>query len=132
MKEVRAMRLKIQAFARCVRRYKNAQRILGRVGVESTLNFLPVDATREAIDYLDTLVRPLRTFNCLFEDCLEVAFCALSILRKNKNAAVVPRWRLARQLASKWRQIRAEIASDPVDQEPSFSVRQMACFLGDF
>ena len=89
MEEVRAVRLKVQTFTGRVGREQNAQRVLHRVGIEPTLDFLAPGAAREAVDDLDAIFGTFATLNRLLEYHLQVALRALAILGEDEDAAIV-------------------------------------------
>ena len=90
MEEICAMRLKVQALACRIGRKQDAQRVLGGIGVEPTLDLLAPCAAGEAVDHLDPLVGAVSTLDRLLEDRFQIALSAFAILRENKDAPIVP------------------------------------------
>src|ERR1019366_10072038 len=80
--------------------------------------------------HLDTLLGTVSALDRLFEDRLEVALCALAILREDEDTPMVPCGKGALYLLSDGRQVGAKVLADPVDQPSDLSVGQVARFLG--
>ena len=59
MDEVSAIGLQIDAFARRVGADENAQRLLGRIGIEGRLHLLAAVLTGRAGEYVDAVVGPI-------------------------------------------------------------------------
>ena len=68
VEEVGAVGLEVQALAGGVGGEQDAQRVLGRVGVEAALDLLAPGAAREAVDHLDALVGAVGALDGLLED----------------------------------------------------------------
>src|ERR1043166_912512 len=65
---------------------------------------------------LDTLLGAVGTFDRLFEDRLQVALRALTILREDQDAPMIPGGGRAVCLLADGRQAGAQVLTDPVDQ----------------
>ena len=68
VEEVGAVRLEVQALAGGVGGEQDAQRVLGRVGVEAALDLLAPAPAGEAVDDLDALVGAVGALDGLLED----------------------------------------------------------------
>ena len=126
VEEVGAVRLEVQALARGVGGDQDAQRILGRVGVEAALDLLAPASplVRPSITSMRSSARSVPSIACS-RIVLQVALRALAVLGEDQDAAVVPLRRLALRPLAEGRQLRAEVLADPVDQPPGLGVGQV-------
>jgi hypothetical protein len=81
---------KFQALAGGVGREQDAQRVLGRVGVEPALDLLAPCTAGEAVDHHDAIDGAIGALDGLLQDLLEEALRALAVLGEDQDAAVGP------------------------------------------
>ncbi len=123
MEQVAAMALQVQAFARRVGRHEDAQRIVGRRGIEGPLDLFAAIGRGGAGEHGDACLGVFGIGDRFAQQPLDPAPRIL-IFGKDQQAALAPG-------SAASAESRHHFASDPVDEMPDAGVRIGAASLGD-